>query len=297
MQQAPYNIRLKTCLKMCIQRLRYAQDKQQALAKQGRREVAQLLGNSKEQKARYRAESLIHDDLHIELLELLELYCELLHARVNILSNIENEVSLIESHTDDGINEAVRALVYCTLAAPEVRELTQLRDLLILKFGHEFAKVIIDEKVGVPPKVLKKCDINLPNQDLVDLYLKEIARTYDVPFSLLTDSEDSSSGSDSENESDGGNVKVEEENKKGETDKDGKPILAVNNGEEFTGDSEHPIKIRKPRKNSDTLKSELKIPKDVKKSVEVKHSKPKSIAKKKDDELEALKKRFDALRR
>lgn len=93
---------------MCIQRLRYAQDKQQALAKQGRREVAQLLGNSKEQKARYRAESLIHDDLHIELLELLELYCELLHARVNILSNIENEVSLIESHTDDGINEAVR---------------------------------------------------------------------------------------------------------------------------------------------------------------------------------------------
>ncbi|KAL3230456.1 Vacuolar protein sorting-associated protein IST1 [Nakaseomyces bracarensis] len=281
---------------MCIQRLRYAQEKQQALAKQGRREVAQLLGNSKEQKARYRAESLIHDDMHIELLEVLELYCELLHARVSILATIEDEATLIEKHSDDGINEAVRALIYSTLHANEVKELTQMRDLLIMRFGPEMAKLIIDEKLGVPDKVLKKCSPNLPSSELVDLYLKEIARTYDVPFSLLTDEEEESS-SDGGNvlDEDGDDVMNDSVDNDGKAKKDdGKPILAVNNEDEFTADSKHPIKIRRPRKESDTLDSDLKIPKDVKGNIEVKHKKK---GKKEDDELDALKKRFEALRR
>lgn len=287
---------------MCIQRLRYAQEKQQALAKQGRREVAQLLANSKEQKARYRAESLIHDDMHIELLEVLELYCELLHARVSILATIEDEAALIEKHSEDGINEAVRALVYTTIHATEVKELSQMRDLLIMKFGPEFAKLIVDEKLGVPEKILKKCSPNLPSSDLVDLYLKEIARTYDVPFSLLTDEEEEEDDEEEQSSSDNGNVldedgdePMDDKKKKGKSKKDSdKPILAVNNEEEFTADAKHPIKVRRPRKESDTLDSDLKIPKDIKSNVEVKHKKK---GKTEDNELEALKKRFEALKR
>ncbi|QEU60225.1 Ist1 [Kluyveromyces lactis] len=109
--QAPNSMKLKAILKMSIQRLRYAQEKQQALAKQSRRDVAKLLNEGKEQKAHYRVESLINDDIHIELLEILELYCELLHARVAIFNTVSNEVTLIESHVDDGINEAARAIV------------------------------------------------------------------------------------------------------------------------------------------------------------------------------------------
>lgn len=277
---------------MCIQRLRFAQEKQQALAKQDRREVAKLLSDGKEQKAHYRVESLINDDIHNELLELLELYCELLHARVNILINIQNEEALIAEHMNDGINEAVRSIAYATLHCPEVKELNQMKELLTLKFGQEFLTLILEDHVGVPDKVLKKCSPALPSQDLVTLYLKEIARTYSVTFSELEGEEEEG---EEEEEEEG---EASSEDLSGSTNttghkKDGekKPIVAVDNDEKFTETAEHPISVRKPRKNSETVEMDLKIPKAIKKDVKIIHKKPA------EDNLEELKKRFAALRR
>lgn len=303
---------------MCIQRLRYAQDKQQALAKQYRREVAQLLADSKEQKAHYRVESLINDDIHIELLEILELYCELLLARVSILNGIKDEVDLLTNHIDDGINEAVRALVYATIHASEIKELAQVRDLLTFKFGQDFLKVILEEKVGVPDKVLKKCSPNLPPDELVTLYLKEIARTYDAPYSQLSDSEEEQEEEETEEEDekdnseednddkdasdddgDNGDSKKKTTTKKDKTqqDNDDKPIVAVDNDADLDENKHTPITVRKPRQNSETMKKDLVIPKEIKKEVKVVHQKKKLDSKKEDDELEDLKKRFAALRR
>ncbi|CDO92764.1 unnamed protein product [Kluyveromyces dobzhanskii CBS 2104] len=273
---------------MSIQRLRYAQEKQQALAKQSRREVAKLLSESKEQKAHYRVESLINDDIHIELLEILELYCELLHARVAIVNTITDEICLIESHDDDGINEATRAIVYASIHAPEIKELLQIKDLLGLKFGGEFIKAIVDSKIGVPDKVLKKCSPRLPEQDLVELYLREIARTYEVSYSGL------------DQPVVGENTEISEELKgndntsdtSGSDSEDSKPILAVDNDE--PGDDKHPIIIKKPRQNSETITEEFKIPKDIVKDIKVSHSKAKTNSK---DSIDDLRKRFEALRR
>lgn len=247
---------MKTCLRMCIQYLRYAQDKQQALAKQYRRDVAQLLMASKEQKAHYRVETLINDDIHVELLEILELYCELLLARVSILTSIKDEVDLLTNHIEDGINEAVRALVYASLHASEVKELGQLRDLLTFKFGQDFLKVILEEKVGVPDKVLKKCSPNLPPEDLVVLYLKEISRTYDTPYSQLTDDEeeeedesvvdsektddingDNEDQTDDENGNNGNSVPKKNQSISKQDDK--KAIVAIDNDAALDENDEH----------------------------------------------------------
>lgn len=268
---------------MCVQRLRFAQEKQLALAKQDRREVAKLLAGGKEQKARYRVESLISDDVHIELLELLELYCELLHARVAILNSIPNEEILISEHMNDGINEAVRSIVYATLHCPEIKELVQMRDLLTVKFGAEFSTVVLEDRVGVPEKVLKKCSPELPSQELVSLYLKEIARTYSVRYSELDDDEALEDEADEDFE--------ELENADNEEKGTKKPIVAVDNDEKFTEDAEHPISVRKPRKNSETVEKDLKIPKAIRKDVKVMHKKVE------EDDLDELKKRFAALRR
>lgn len=284
---------MKTCLRMCIQYLRYAQDKQQALAKQYRRDVAQLLMASKEQKAHYRVETLINDDIHVELLEILELYCELLLARVSILTSIKDEVDLLTNHIEDGINEAVRALVYASLHASEVKELGQLRDLLTFKFGQDFLKVILEEKVGVPDKVLKKCSPNLPPEDLVVLYLKEISRTYDTPYSQLTDDEeeeedesvvdsektddingDNEDQTDDENGNNGNSVPKKNQSISKQDDK--KAIVAIDNDAALDENDEHtPITVRKPRQNSETMKKDLIIPKEIKKDVKIVHQKKK----------------------
>lgn len=70
---------------LAVQRLRILQEKKEALAKKSRRDIATLLEKSKVETAKLRVETMINEDITQELLELLELYCELLIARFGIL--------------------------------------------------------------------------------------------------------------------------------------------------------------------------------------------------------------------
>jgi vacuolar protein sorting-associated protein IST1 len=86
-----------------VQRLRTLQEKKEAQAKAARRDIATLLERSKVETARIKVESsnsyfrlipvsisyrtllVINEDIYLELLELLELYCELLIARFGLV--------------------------------------------------------------------------------------------------------------------------------------------------------------------------------------------------------------------
>jgi vacuolar protein sorting-associated protein IST1 len=149
------------------------QQKDEAVSKQQRRAMAQLLEAGKVESARIRVENIIRSDITTELHEILELYCELLLARTG----------LMEGPTcDAGLEEAVKSLIY---AAPrtDVKELQQVRVLLVEKYGKEFALQAVensDQKVS--EKVLKKLAVTPPAQELVNGYLEEIARTYGVDW-------------------------------------------------------------------------------------------------------------------
>lgn len=304
----PYLIRLKTCLRMCVQRLRYAQEKQQALAKQDRRRVATLLSQGKEQMAYYRAESLITNDIHVELLEILELYCELLLARVSIINSIENELDLVSNHIEDGINEAIRSLAYSSsLYVPEVKELAQLKELIMFKFGKEFIKSLQDNKTGVPEKVVKKCVPELPPEKLVILYLQEIAKTYEVPYSKLEDSDSEVSSTVNSNEKVENSIDIGLDNVTDASSNQSvlhhseKPIVSIDNDASYEDiDEKHPITVRNARMTSDDPKKSLKLSKDMKDKVEFIHpttAKDNNASKRTDTDIEDLKRRFAALRR
>ena len=160
-------------LKLSIARLRMVQQKDEAVSKQQRRAMAQLLEVGKIESAKIRVENIIRSDITTELHEILELYCELLLARTGLM---EGPVC------DAGLEEAVKSLIY---AAPrtDVKELQQVRALLMEKYGKEFALSAMensDEKVS--EKVLKKLTVTPPPAELVNGYLEEIARTYGVDW-------------------------------------------------------------------------------------------------------------------
>jgi vacuolar protein sorting-associated protein IST1 len=147
------------------------QHRDEALSKQQRRAMAQLLDVGKEESARIRVENIIRSDITIELYEILELYCELLLARAGLLE---------AQQCDPGLEEAVKSVIY---AAPktEVKELQQVRTLLGEKFGKEFVVVAMDNTDGkVSESVVKKLSVTPPKQELVMGYLEEIAKTYGV---------------------------------------------------------------------------------------------------------------------
>ena len=159
-------------LKLSIARLRMVQQKDEAVSKQQRRAMAQLLEAGKIESAKIRVENIIRSDITTELHEILELYCELLLARTG----------LMEAPTcDAGLEEAVKSLIY---AAPrtDVKELQNVRLLLVDKYGKDFALEAMEPDAHVSGKVLKKLTVTPPSQELVNGYLEEIARTYGVDW-------------------------------------------------------------------------------------------------------------------
>lgn len=189
-------LRLKTTLKMAISKLKFIQEKKTAITKQQRRQLSELLSQGKESSSKIRVENIIRDDIYIELLEILELYCELLLARLPIL--------LERTTVEKNLQEAVNSIIY-SANHTELKELITIKDILIYKFGGpEFAQPILDNKNGeeVPEKVVKRCDIEPPSETLVDLYLCEIARAYNVPYSGLKEEEATNATGDKNNNDD-----------------------------------------------------------------------------------------------
>lgn len=288
----PYISRLKAQLKMAINRLKLLEQKQSATTKDQRRQMAQLLTDGKEQSAKIRVENIIRMDINIELLEILELYCELLLARIGLLDT-SYSTSLLGSDSaksqaarefDDSLKEAVLAIIYTAPKVPEIKELWILRELFIAKYGKDFAKQVIeDPDKHLPERLLKKLSIEPPSQELVSLYLKEIAKAYNAPFSELTDEEEAEVSDE-----DGGNA--------GE-----KVQLTESAIPSFPAIPKTPAGVSlsnqtKPMKSvSKPITSASKpIPKKVVTAAAPVAAAPKS---KVDQEFENLQKRFEALRR
>ena len=83
---------------------------------------------------------------------------------------------------DPGLEEAVKSIIY---AAPrtEIKELQQARQLLVEKYGKDFALEAMENTDGkVAERVVKKLRVTPPEPTLVEAYLREIAKTYGVPW-------------------------------------------------------------------------------------------------------------------
>ncbi|ETN41036.1 uncharacterized protein HMPREF1541_02970 [Cyphellophora europaea CBS 101466] len=197
---SPQTVKLRSQLRLLIPRLRNAQKKDTALSVASRREMADLLAANREQSARIRVENIIHTDITVELMEILELYAELLLARAGMLDHRDKMIKegLVGGKSADedaaaggegggatGLEEAAASLVYAAPRLPrEVKELAIVRALLVERFGKEWAVKVNDNEGGemVPRRVSEKLKLEVPREALVQAYLEEIARAYGVDW-------------------------------------------------------------------------------------------------------------------
>lgn len=301
--------RLKVQLKLSISRLRMTQQKDTALAKQSRRQMAQLLEQGKLESAKIRIENIIRQDITTELHEILELYCELLLARSQLLDppsssslGLRPTSPSQQAQCDPGLEEAVRSLIY---AAPrtEVKELHSARALLVEKFGKDFALSAMEGE-GVAERVLNKLKVETPSPALVDAYMREIARAYGV----LVPGEPE----DGEDEEEGDGVDNDDDDEPGDGEKV-KALEAPLEAEDLTKATPpkklgpaSPLRIAPPSPSSENVAPKVKLPgpPESKPSGKAKKAEDEGKAKKKDDgpggkipDVDELAKRFAALKR
>ncbi|KAJ5858882.1 hypothetical protein N7534_004159 [Penicillium rubens] len=257
--------RLVSTLRLLIPRLRLLQKKDTASSVVQRRELSQLLSEGRDASARIRVENVIATDTAVEVMEMVELYCELLLARANVLDQMAfsdqgtrarlRAKELLKKRTqeqagatvsttagakgaggagestgsrfgfswlgggaqkkeaerpaptatsgsaedsgdgladddnpymDTALDEAATVVFYAWHRFPhEVREFTMLRTMLGERYGKEFMTLAQDNKVDsvkVPDRLVKSLRVRPPGHELVESYLREIAKAYGVEW-------------------------------------------------------------------------------------------------------------------
>jgi len=165
----------KVQLKLAINRLKLVQNKKQNLAKQHKHEIAALIQQGKDESARIRVENVIREDLIIEAYELIELFCELVQARLPLLDT--------QSDVPPELREAICTIIYCAPRCSDIPELGNLREQFGGKYGKEFLFVANSNKNDiVNARVVHKLNYATPDQALVIQYLTEIAKSHGLPF-------------------------------------------------------------------------------------------------------------------
>lgn len=288
--------KLKVQLKLSIARLRMVQQKEAALAKVQRREMAQLLEVGKVESAKIRVENIIRSDLNSELLEILELYCELLTARAGLLEAKE---------VDPGLEEAVQSIIYAAPKIDGVKEMSTVRQLLAEKYGKEYTLRVLENGDGkVPERVLKKLRVEPPSTELVEAYLSTIADAYGVDYppgtkarraaELAAAEEEENDDDDDDEPSDGQKVKALEAAM--ETDELSKATPPRDLG------PRSPVSVMPPSPSTDNVRPKVNLPgapglKPSKKMIDASKPKSENGPGGKIPDVDELQKRFAQLKR
>lgn len=157
--------KLKTHLRLAINRLKLLEKKKAELAQKARKEIGEYIAAGKYERAKIRVEHIIREDYLVEAMELVEMYCDLLLARFGLIQQMKT--------LDDGLSEAISSLIW---VAPrlqaDVQELKVVSDLLTYKYGKPFAQASRENALkSVNEKLMLKLGVQAPPKILVERYL------------------------------------------------------------------------------------------------------------------------------
>ncbi|KRZ76580.1 Protein pad-1 [Trichinella papuae] len=172
----PNYTKLKTNLRLAMNRLKLLGKKKSEMGQKARKEIADLITQNKADRARIRVEQIILEDYSIEAFEFVEILCDLLLTRFDFIQQMKT--------LDSGLEEAVNSLLWASpRLMTEVPELKVISDQLAIKYGRQFVNGCRENKFAkVNCKLLQKLSIHTPSPSLVEKYMIEIAKSHQVPY-------------------------------------------------------------------------------------------------------------------
>ncbi|KAI4379995.1 hypothetical protein MLD38_006229 [Melastoma candidum] len=147
----------KTSLKLAASRIKLLKNKKGVQIKQLRREVAQLLESSQVQTARIRVEHVVREEKTMGAYELIEIYCELIAARLPIIESQKN--------CPIDLKEAIASVVFASPRCADIPELMDVRKHFLAKYGKDFISAAVELRpdCGVNRSLVEKLSAKTPD--------------------------------------------------------------------------------------------------------------------------------------
>ncbi|KAG9451173.1 hypothetical protein H6P81_011138 [Aristolochia fimbriata] len=166
----------KTLLKLVIPRIKIMRNKREAQLKQMRRDIAKLLENGEEATARIRVEHIIREENMMAAQEIIELFCELIAARLPIIE-MQRECPL-------DLKEAIASVCFAAPRCPDLVELPQIQMQFALKYGKEFVAAATElmPDCGVNRQVIELLSVRAPSPEIKLKLLKDIAEEHELDW-------------------------------------------------------------------------------------------------------------------
>lgn len=150
--------------------------KKTEMAQKARKEIADFIQMNKFDRARIRVEHIIREDYLVEAMELIEMYCDLLLARFGLIESMK--------YCEEGLVESVSTIIWASpRLSTDCQELKGVSEQLTFKYGKEFGQQArSNTNQTVNERLIHKLSPDPPPKLLVERYLIEIARNYNVQF-------------------------------------------------------------------------------------------------------------------
>ncbi|KAK6288267.1 PREDICTED: IST1-like protein [Theobroma cacao] len=166
----------KTAAKMAVARIKLLRNKRQVVVKQMRRDIALLLQSGQDATARIRVEHVIREQNVLAANEFIELFCELVVARLSIIAKRR------ECPAD--LKEGIASLIFAAPRCAEIPELVAIRDIFQKKYGKDFVSAATDLRpnCGVNRLLIDKLSVKTPTGEVKLKVMKEIAKEHNIEW-------------------------------------------------------------------------------------------------------------------
>ncbi|KAI3938406.1 hypothetical protein MKW98_015305 [Papaver atlanticum] len=166
----------KTMAKLATARIKLLRNKREVVVKQMRRDIALLLQSGQDTTARIRVEHVIREQNIMAATEIIDLFCELIVARLSIISK--------QKTCPEDLKEGICSLIFSAPRCSDIPELAQLRDIFEKKYGKEFVSAATELRpdCGVNRTLIEKLSVRTPSGEVKLKLMKEIAKEYQIEW-------------------------------------------------------------------------------------------------------------------
>ncbi|XP_028794519.1 uncharacterized protein LOC114750142 [Neltuma alba] len=166
----------KTALKLAVSRIKLLKNRREALVKQHKRELAQLLESGQDQTARIRVEHVVREEKTMAAYDLIEIYCELIAARLPMIESQKN--------CPIDLKEAISSVIFASPRCSDIPELMDVRKHITAKYGKEFISAAVELRpdCGVNRLLVEKLSAKAPDGPTKMKILTAIAEEHNIKW-------------------------------------------------------------------------------------------------------------------